>query len=129
MRQVAGKLRLDMAQYNNLAAFAQFGSELDKVSQAQLARGERMVELLKQDQYSPLTVEKQVISLYAGTNGFVDDIPTASIRRFESELLSFIERRQSDLLKTIADKKTIDDALKPKLEAAIKEFKQQFRPS
>jgi F-type H+-transporting ATPase subunit alpha len=127
MRQVAGKLRLDMAQYNNLAAFAQFGSDLDKVSQAQLARGERMVELLKQDQYSPLTVEKQVISLYAGINGFVDDVPVASIRRFESELLGFIERRQPGLLKTLADKKAIDDTLKPQLEAAIKEFKGQFK--
>jgi F-type H+-transporting ATPase subunit alpha len=127
MRQVAGKLRLDLAQYNELAAFAQFGSDLDKSSQAQLARGQRMVELLKQDQYVPMAVEKQVLILYAGANGLIDDVPVEAVRRFESELFSFIERRYADLFKTIREKKIIDDALKPQLEAAIKEFKGTFK--
>src|SRR5467141_1665162 len=93
MRQVAGRLRLDLAQYNELAAFAQFGSDLDKSSQTQLARGQRMVELLKQDQYVPMPVEKQVTTLYAGSNGFVDDVPVEAVRRFEAELIAFFERR------------------------------------
>ena len=96
MRQVAGKLRLDLAQYNELAAFAQFGSDLDKSSQAQLARGQRMVELLKQDQYVPMPVEKQVVVLYAGANGFIDDVPVEAVRKFEAEILSFMERRHPE---------------------------------
>jgi F-type H+/Na+-transporting ATPase subunit alpha len=127
MKQVAGKLRLDMAQYNNLAAFAQFGSELDKVSQAQLERGKRMVEILKQDQYVPMPVDKQVAIIYAGVNGFVDDVPVEAVRRFETEFLAFLERRHAELLKTIREKKTIDDAVKGTLEGAIKEFKQAFK--
>jgi len=127
IRQVAGKLRLDMAQYNNLAAFAQFGSELDKVSQAQLSRGERLVEILKQDQYVPLPVEKQVAILFAGINGFVDDVPASTVKRFETEFHSFIEQRYASLLQTIREKKIIDDALKAQLETAIKEFKAIFK--
>jgi F-type H+-transporting ATPase subunit alpha len=127
MRQVAGKLRLDMAQYNELAAFAQFGSDLDKASQAQLERGKRMVEVLKQDQYVPMPVEKQVMALYAVVNGFIDDVPVEAVRRFESELLAFAERRFGDLLKTIREKKIIDDALKSQIESAIKEFKGMFK--
>src|SRR4051812_10290969 len=127
MKQVAGKLRLDMAQYNNLAAFAQFGSELDKVSQAQLAKGQRMVEILKQDQYVPMPVEKQVAIIYAGVNGFVDEVPVDAIRKFEGEFLAFLDRRHADLLKTIREKKTIDDAVKGQLEGAIKEFKGTFK--
>jgi F-type H+-transporting ATPase subunit alpha len=127
MRQVAGKLRLDLAQYNELAAFAQFGSDLDKSSQAQLARGQRMVELLKQDQYVPMTVEKQVLVLYAGANGLIDDVPVEAVRRFESELIAFMERRHPEVLNTIREKKIIDDAFKPQLESAIKEFKQTFK--
>jgi F-type H+-transporting ATPase subunit alpha len=127
MRQVAGKLRLDLAQYNELAAFAQFGSDLDKSSQAQLARGQRMVELLKQDQYVPMTVEKQVLVLYAGANGLIDDVPVEAVRRFESELIAFMERRHPEVLSTIREKKIIDDAFKPQLEAAIKEFKGTFK--
>jgi F-type H+-transporting ATPase subunit alpha len=127
MRQVAGKLRLDLAQYNELAAFAQFGSDLDKSSQAQLARGQRMVELLKQDQYVPMTVEKQVLVLYAGANGLIDDVPVEAVRRFESELIAFMERRHPEVLNTIREKKIIDDAFKPQLEAAIKEFKESFK--
>ncbi|MFA5975035.1 MAG: F0F1 ATP synthase subunit alpha [Elusimicrobiota bacterium] len=126
MRQVAGKLRLDMAQYNNLVAFAQFGSDLDKVSQAQLSRGQRMVEILKQDQYVPMTVEKQVAILYAGVNGFIDDVAIDSVRRWESELLAFLERRSVGLLQYIREKRIIDETLKPQLETAIKEFKQGF---
>ena len=127
MKQVAGKLRLDMAQYNNLAAFAQFGSELDKVSQAQLERGKRMVEVLKQDQYVPQPVEKQVAIIYAGINGFIDDVPVDAVRKFENEFQAFLERRYADLLKTIREKKTIDDAVKAPLENAIKEFKGTFK--
>jgi len=127
MKQVAGKLRLDMAQYNNLAAFAQFGSELDKVSQAQLARGQRMVEILKQDQYVPMPVDKQVAIIYAGVNGFVDDVPAEAVRRWESEFLAFMDRRYAELMKAIWEKKTIDDTLKPQLESAIKEFKGIFK--
>ncbi|OGR89529.1 MAG: F0F1 ATP synthase subunit alpha [Elusimicrobia bacterium RIFCSPLOWO2_01_FULL_59_12] len=127
MKQVAGKLRLDMAQYNNLAAFAQFGSELDKVSQAQLERGKRMVEILKQDQYVPQPVDKQVAIIYAGVNGFTDDIPVEAMKKFEADFLAFLDRRHSELLKTIREKKTIDDAVKGQLEGAIKEFKQEFK--
>src|SRR5476649_1399870 len=105
MRQVAGKLRLDLAQYNELAAFAQFGSDLDKSSQAQLARGQRMVELLKQDQYVPIPVDKQVIVLYAGANGLIDDVPVEAVRKFETEVLAFMDRRHPELLKTIREKK------------------------
>ncbi len=127
MRQVAGKLRLDLAQYNELAAFAQFGSDLDKSSQAQLARGQRMVELLKQDQYVPMAVEKQVLVLFAGANGLIDDVPVEAVRRFESELIAFAERRHPEILKTIREKKIIDDAFKPQVVAAIQEFKGTFK--
>jgi F-type H+/Na+-transporting ATPase subunit alpha len=127
MRQVAGKLRLDMAQYNNLAAFAQFGSELDKISQAQLERGKRMVEILKQDQYVPIPVEKQVAIIYAGINGFIDDVPVDAVRRCEGDLLGFLERRHANVLKDVRDKKTIDDGIKAGLETALKEFKQTFK--
>jgi F-type H+/Na+-transporting ATPase subunit alpha len=127
MRQVAGRLRLDLAQYNELAAFAQFGSDLDKSSQAQLARGQRMVELLKQDQYVPMPVEKQVAILYAGANGFVDDVPVESVRQFEVDFQAFMERRHAKVLRSIRDKKILDDALKAELESAIREFKQEFK--
>ncbi len=127
MKGVAGRLRLDMAQYNALAAFAQFGSELDTASQKQLARGERLVEILKQGQYVPLPVERQVLSIYAGTNGHVDEVPAAQVRRFESELFAFADARHGATMKELADKKVIDDALKAKIEALIKEFKAQFK--
>jgi F-type H+-transporting ATPase subunit alpha len=127
MKGVAGRLRLDMAQYNALAAFAQFGSELDPASQRQLARGERLVEILKQGQYVPLPVERQVLSIYAGTNGFVDEIPVKDVRRFESELFAYADARHAATMKELADKKVIDDALKAKLETLIKEFKAQFK--
>jgi F-type H+/Na+-transporting ATPase subunit alpha len=127
MRQVAGRLRLDLAQYNELAAFAQFGSELDKASQAQLTRGQKMVELLKQDQYQPLSAAKQVLILFAGVNGFLDDVPLDAIRRFEAELFRFLDARRPELQKAIEEKKTIDDALKQSITAALQEFKGQFK--
>jgi len=126
MKQVAGGLRLSLAQYRALAAFAQMGSELDKASTAQLVRGSRMVEILKQGQYSPVPVEKQVAIIYAGTNGVLDDLPLDQIRAFEQDLYKFLENAHPAILTTIKDKKTIDDELKPKLNAALQEFKTRF---
>ncbi len=126
MRQVAGRLRLDLAQYNELAAFAQFGSDLDKSSKQQLARGERMVELLKQDQYQPLTIDKQVLLIFAGVNGMLDELPVTSIKKFEAEFLKFIETKKPEILSQIRDKKTIEDSLKEKIIQTIEEFKKGF---
>ena len=127
MRQVAGTLRLDLAQYRELSAFAQFGSsDLDQATQRQLNRGARLVELLKQPQYRPLAVEQQVVSLYAGTNGYFDEIPVNQVRRAEEELLRFMATRFGSLLATIKTKKTLDDELKGQLNAALKEFVQTF---
>ncbi len=126
MRQVAGSLRLDMAQFRELAAFAQFGSELDKATQAQLGRGRRLTELLKQDQFQPLPVEKQVLGIFAGTNGYTDDIPVEDVRRFEKGLYSFVETNYSGVLKTLAEKKAIDDSLRADMKKAIEDFKQRF---
>jgi len=126
MRQVAGGLRLSLAQYRALAAFAQMGSELDKASAAQLTRGSRMVEILKQGQYSPLPVEKQIMIIYAGTNGVLDDLPLDQIRSFEQELYRFVENAHPAMLTTIREKKALDDDLKAKMDAALKEFKAQF---
>jgi F-type H+-transporting ATPase subunit alpha len=123
MRQVAGTLRLDLAQYREMAAFAQFGSELDKATQAQLARGMRMTELLKQSQYAPLAVEQQIISIFAGINGFVDDLPVGEVRRFEEELLRYIDAEQKLLRLEIAKKKALDPDLTARLKAVIAEFK------
>ncbi|MBI3606526.1 MAG: F0F1 ATP synthase subunit alpha [Nitrospirae bacterium] len=123
MKQVAGTLRLDLAQYREMAAFAQFGSELDKATQAQLARGVRMVELLKQGQYAPLAVEQQIIGIFAGNNGFVDDLPVGEVRRFEEELLRYMDSDQKALREEIAKKKALDPDLTAKLKAAITEFK------
>ncbi len=123
MRQVAGALRLDLAQYRNLAAFAQFGSDLDKASQAQLNRGKRLVEILKQPQYQPLPVEKQVAIIFAGTNGLLDDLAVEDCRPFENELYKFLDNSKPAILATIREKKTIDDALKADLTAAINEVK------
>ena len=127
MRQVSGTLRLDMAQYRELAAFAQFGSEqLDKATQAQLARGQRLVEILKQDQYSPLSVEKQVLIIFAGANKYLDDLPISEVRRFELELYPFIETNFAGLLKAIREKKAFDDALRADAKAALDAFKERF---
>jgi F-type H+-transporting ATPase subunit alpha len=126
MRQVAGGLRLSLAQYRALAAFAQMGSELDKASMAQLTRGARMVEILKQGQYSPIPVEKQVAIIFAGTNGVLDDLPVDQIRAFEQELYRFLENAHPAILTAIKEKKTIDDDLKGKLTSALQEFKTRF---
>jgi F-type H+-transporting ATPase subunit alpha len=127
MRQVAGSLRLDMAQYRDLAAFAQFGADqLDKATQAQLGRGQRLTEILKQDQYAPFTVEKQVLSLFVATSGALDSIPVPSVRRFEREFLAFVETNNSGILKSIAEKKALDDNIKSGIKKAVEAFKERF---
>src|SRR5215203_2413632 len=126
MNKVAGSLRLDLAQYRELAAFAQFGSDLDKSTQAQLNRGRRLVEILKQPQYQPLAVEKQVIIVYAATKGFIDSVAIEDVGRYEGDLYRFLEARHPGVLTGIAEKKTIDDEMKGALESALKEFNQQF---
>jgi len=126
MRQVAGSLRLELAQYRALAAFAQFGSDLDKASTQQLNRGRRLVEILKQGLHEPLPVEKQILILHAGTGGFLDDLPVEDCRRFEAELYRFVDNAHPGLLPEIKEKKAFDDALKSKVNAVITEFKQRF---
>src|SRR5579863_4705728 len=122
MRQVAGSLRLDLAQYRELAAFAQFGSDLDKSTQAQLHRGERLVEILKQPQYEPLAVERQVAIIFAGTNGYLDAVALPNLRAYEVELYQYIETRYPQLFGGIREKKQLDDELKGALDKAVKEF-------
>jgi F-type H+-transporting ATPase subunit alpha len=130
VRQVAGSLRLDLAQYRELAAFAQFGSDqLDKATQAQLARGQRLTEILKQGQFSPLAVEEQVLVIFAGTSGMVDDVAVADIQRFEKGLIEFVRTRFSSLLVQIVQKKQITDEARPELKRAIGEYKEQFQAS
>jgi F-type H+-transporting ATPase subunit alpha len=127
MRQVAGTLRLDMAQFRELAAFAQFGAEqLDKVTQAQLSRGQRLTEVLKQDQYVPLPVEKQVLAIYVATSGALDSIPVGEVRRFEKEFLQFTETNYAGLLKEVAAKKALDDGIKGDIISALDAFKDRF---
>jgi F-type H+-transporting ATPase subunit alpha len=128
MKQVAGSLRLDLAQYRELAAFAQFGSDLDKATQQKLNRGARLVELLKQPQYKPFPVEDQVVSLYAGTRGYMDDIPVEAVRKFENEYLEFMRNSKGDILKAIKEKQVLDADIEGKLKAALDEFKKGFRP-
>ena len=127
MKQVAGSLRLDLAQYREMATFAQFGSDLDAATQAQLHRGERLVELLKQGQYKPLSVVQQIISLFAGVRGLVDDIPVADIQKFESGLLNFMEDKHQALIDKIAEAKKLDDDSESQLTAAIEEFRGLFK--
>ena len=129
MRQVAGTLRLDLAQYRELAAFSQFGSELDKATQAQLNRGQRLVEILKQPQYVPLAVERQIALIFAGTNGFLDDVPVERVQSYERELHQFLETRYQAVLAAIREKKSLDDQIKADLGAALKEFVAQFMAS
>ncbi len=126
MKQVAGTLRLDLAQYRELAAFAQFGSDLDKSTQARLTRGERMVEILKQGQYVPMDVEDQVIAIFAGANGYYDDLPVDQVLPFEAGLLKFIKTSKADIRKGLTEKQEITKDLEEKLNAAIKEFKESF---
>ena len=130
MRQVAGTLRLDMAQYRDLAAFAQFGTDqLDKTTQAQLARGQRLMEILKQDQYQPLPVEKQVLLIFASANKYLDDIAVNECGRFERELYPFIEANYGGVLKNIREKKALDDALRAEIKTALDAFKERFLQS
>jgi F-type H+-transporting ATPase subunit alpha len=127
MRQIAGTLRLGLAQYRALAAFAQFGSDLDKASQDQLSRGRRMVEVLKQGQYQPLPVERQILIIYAGTNAFLDDLPVEDCRKFEAELYRFVDNAHPGLLTKIREQKTLDDALKGEINNVLKEAKERFK--
>ena len=127
MRQVAGRLRLDLAQYRALAAFAQFGSDLDKATQAQLTRGERMVELLKQGQFVPMAVEQQVISIWAGANGYLDDVPVLAVRKFETEWLGFVDKNYGEVAHNIRTAKVISPDDEKRLHEAAKAFKAQFK--
>jgi F-type H+-transporting ATPase subunit alpha len=126
MRQVAGKLRLDLAQFRELAAFAQFGSDLDRATQMQLARGQRMVEILKQGQYQPLPVEKQVAIIFAGTQGLLDDLPVEHVRAFEEFFYGWLERKQAQLLGEIRDKKEVTDAVRDTLTKSVSDAKAEF---
>ncbi len=128
MKQVAGMLRLALAQYRELAAFAQFGSDLDKATQQQLNRGARLTEILKQPPFSPLPVEKQILIIYAGNNGYLDDIAVEHVQKFEQELYKFVEAKHPDILPEIKEKKKIDDELKNKIDKALEEFKKVFKP-
>ncbi len=128
MKQVAGTLRLDLAQFRELAAFAQFGSDLDKSTLMQIERGKRMVELLKQGQYQPLTMDEQIIVLYAGTQGFLDDLPVEAIGSFEQGLLSYFRRQKPEIKEEIMTKKALDEELKNKINEAISAFKSTFQP-
>jgi F-type H+-transporting ATPase subunit alpha len=127
MRQVAGTLRLDLAQFRELQAFAQFGSDLDKATQAQLARGQRLTEILKQPQYSPMDVEKQVLVIWAATNGYTDDIAVEDVRRFETGLLNFVQNSHPGLLADIADKKILTDEIKAGLKQVLEDFKLEWQ--
>jgi F-type H+-transporting ATPase subunit alpha len=126
MRQVAGRLRLELAQYREMAAFAQFGSDLDKATQAQLARGERLVEILKQGQYVPMVVESQVMIIYAATNGYVDNYPVEALAKYEEELHHFMDNRHPEIMKDLREKGKIDDDLDPKIKSALEAFGNEF---
>jgi F-type H+-transporting ATPase subunit alpha len=128
MKQVAGTLRLELAQYREMAAFAQFGSDLDQTTQRQLNRGSRLVELLKQGQYEPLSVEKQVLIIFAGTNGFIDDLPLTAIKKYEQELFSFVESKYPDVFADILKKREMDMDLRAKAIKVLEEFKLAFKP-
>jgi F-type H+-transporting ATPase subunit alpha len=126
MRSVAGTLRIDLAQFRELQAFAQFGSDLDKSTQAQIARGQRLVEILKQPQYQPMDVEKQVVEIWAAINGYLDDIPVENVRNFEAGLLKFVENSHPGLLTSIREKKALTDDIKADLEQALKDFRERW---
>jgi F-type H+-transporting ATPase subunit alpha len=129
MKKVAGRLRLDLAQYRELAAFAKFGSDLDKATLAQLLRGSRLVELLKQGQYVPMAVEKQVASIFAGTNGYLDEIPLEQVQRFEKEFLELLDLKHADLLQAIAEKKDLTEEISTRLKGLLREFTDAFKAS
>jgi F-type H+/Na+-transporting ATPase subunit alpha len=126
MKKIAGTLRLDLAQYREMAAFAQFASDLDASTRRQLERGQRLVELLKQGQYVPIPVERQIVAIYAGTNGYLDEIPVEAVREYEQELLRFVDEQHSQVWKTFAEDKQLSDKLKGELEAALKAFGSRF---
>jgi F-type H+-transporting ATPase subunit alpha len=129
MRAVAGRLRVDLAQYRELEAFAAFGSDLDKASQQQLARGSRLVELLKQPAASPFPIGREIASIWTGTSGQLDEIDVVDIRRFETELLDYIQHTKPELYDTLATTKSFDDDLANELESLVTDFKKQFQPS
>jgi F-type H+-transporting ATPase subunit alpha len=126
MKSIAGTLRLSLAQYREMAAFAQFGSDLDKATQAQLSRGRRLTEILKQGQYAPLPIEKQVILIYAGSKGYLDNVEVSDCGKFETDLYQYMDLNHKDILAGIVEKGKLDDELEEKLVAAIKAFKEQF---
>ena len=126
MKKVAGKLRLELAQYRELAAFAQFGSDLDKATQAQLNRGQRLVEVLKQKQFSPLPFSKQILMIFAGTSGALDDMPIDQVRDFEEELYRFVDATSPGLLRAIMEKKVLDDQMKSEMSKVIEQSKANF---
>jgi F-type H+-transporting ATPase subunit alpha len=127
MKQVAGTLRLDLAQYREMAAFAQFGSDLDKATQAQLARGSRLVEILKQGQYRPLPVEKQILVIFAGTNGYLEMYPESVLQRYEEELYTFVEKEHPEIFREIREEKALDADLEKKIKSILEKFKGQFK--
>ena len=127
MKQIAGSLRLDLAQYREMAAFAQFGSDLDPTTQKQINRGSRLVEILKQGQYEPLPVQKQVLIIFAGTNGFVDHLPVSALKKYEQELYAFVESRHPDLLPEIVKKRELNDELRAKIKKVLEEFNANFK--
>jgi F-type H+-transporting ATPase subunit alpha len=126
MKKVAGSIKLELAQYREMAAFAQFGSDLDAATQKLLARGARLTELLKQPQYSPMPIEEQVASIYAGTNGFLDAVEVKDVVRYEAAMLSFLRAEHADVLKSIRDSKQLDDDTAAKLKDALTTFGNQF---
>ena len=126
MKSVAGQLRLDLAQFRELAAFAQFGSDLDKATLARLTRGERVTEVLKQGQYVPMATEEQVVMIYAGVNGYLDDMPRNKVQEFETDFLKFMRSANADVLAAIRDTGKLDDATQDKLVKGIQEFKSTF---
>jgi F-type H+-transporting ATPase subunit alpha len=126
MKQVAGTLRLALAQYREMAAFAQFGSDLDATTQAQLNRGARLVEILKQGQYQPMPVAIQVLSIYAANNGYVDEYPTTAVQRYETEMLAFMEANHVGIINDLTEKQAIDQDLEDRIKAALEEFKSHF---
>ncbi|MBI2987554.1 MAG: F0F1 ATP synthase subunit alpha [Deltaproteobacteria bacterium] len=127
MKQIAGSLRLDLAQYREMAAFAQFGSDLDQATQRQLNRGSRLVEILKQGQYEPLPVQKQILIIYAATNGFVDHLPVSALKKYEQELYAFVESRHPDLLPEIVRKRELNEELRAKMKKVLEEFNANFK--
>jgi F-type H+-transporting ATPase subunit alpha len=127
MKQVAGTLRLELAQYREMAAFAQFGSDLDAATQRQLNRGARLVELLKQGQYQPQPVERQILIIYAGTNGFVDELAVTALKKYEQELFSFVESKHPDVFADILKKRELDGELRAKINKTLEEFKGAFK--